>query len=70
MVNKSYSSVFELLREPLKFEDEVELRKSIYNDFSTSPICIVDNMQVGDSIELNINAIYFADTKEEIEIIS
>lgn len=70
LTNSSYKSVKELLCNPLSFDDEVNLRKSILKDFSLSPILVVDSIKQDDFVELVLNSTYFSDTKEEIEIIS
>lgn len=70
LTNRSYKSVKELLTNPLSFEEEVRVRREILEDFSLSPVVIVDSIKQDDAIELALNATYFSDTKEEIEIIS
>jgi len=64
LANSDYTSVYELIYNPLKFEEELNLRNSITkNPYDLSTIIVLDKVIVG-KVEIFCNAKVFEDVKE------
>lgn len=71
LANTTYKNVQELIFNGMKFEEEIKLKNTITNEQnSLSPVIIVDYIGINKQIEITLDALYYQDTKEKIEIIS
>ena len=58
--NKNYKNIYQLIKEPLSFEDELKVRlKIILNSYDLSTIIIVDKILDG-KIEINLDSLIFS----------
>ncbi len=70
LANTNYHNIYELMKNPPRFEDELSIRNKITtNLFDLSCIIILDTISNNKKIEIILNSHVFDDVKEEIIIL-
>jgi predicted adenine nucleotide alpha hydrolase (AANH) superfamily ATPase len=63
--NKSYKNIKDIIKNPPSFDEEIEVRNQIVNNFySTSPIIIVENIEFDTTYKIYLESKIYDDTRE------
>jgi len=69
ITNKSFESIYDLIKNPISFDEEIEIRRLITkNTFDLSCIVIVESIPTS-KVEIQLNSKIFEDVKEHIILI-
>jgi hypothetical protein len=67
LIEKNYKSINELLKNPLSFDEELNIRsKILQNQYSLSPVIILQNIKINRKIQLYLDAHIYQDTREHL----
>ncbi len=67
LIEKNYKSINELLKNPLSFDEELNIRsKILQNQYSLSPVIILQNIKINRKIQLYLDAQIYQDTREHL----
>jgi epoxyqueuosine reductase len=68
MMDSSFSTVKELLKKPLSFDKEVELRQKLLSFYNLSPLIVVDEIPTA-KVDLSLDVKIYEDRRERLKLI-
>jgi len=67
LLNKNYSSIYDIYKNPPTIDEEIKIRKSLMNiDYNLTPIIILEDIPLDKRIDVEIDSKIYPDNKEVI----